>query len=290
MDRVLITRGEIERVLADPSFQVVSVPSAGSGLAWLRSTVCRFTNGEVHARRRALVEAELDRLVPAALCADARRRTDLVLDGAGGHLEVMGQVARAVPLAVLCSALGMTADQLDGAVADATLVGRGYLTGEQDAQVDAAVERLVERLGRGRSEDSAAALAVLAQACEATAALIGNALVLCAERPELRGDVEGLLAQTLSSAAPLRLMRRVSPDGQALVLDLEAASRNGAPGGRPLTFGSGLRPCPGEREALALAGGVIEALLSRPVGVEEGVTYVDSPAFLLPDRILVTVP
>jgi glucose-6-phosphate-specific signal transduction histidine kinase len=36
-------------------------------MAWLRATVAGFSSGEVHTRRRALVEADLARLDPAAL-------------------------------------------------------------------------------------------------------------------------------------------------------------------------------------------------------------------------------
>ena len=40
-------------------------------LPWLRATVSRFANGETHARRRALVEALLAELDPAALREEA---------------------------------------------------------------------------------------------------------------------------------------------------------------------------------------------------------------------------
>jgi cytochrome P450 len=289
METVVNTRSEIEQVLADPSFQVASVAPAQGGLGWLRSTVCRFTNGEEHARRRALVEAELNRLDPNDLRTGARRRTREVVAAADGSLDVMGQVARPVPLAVLCGALGVAEGQLDGAVTDSALVGRGYLTGEQDGPTDAAVDRLASLLARGGAEETAAALAVLAQACEATAALIGNALVVARERPGLAGDAQGLLQETLRTAGPLRVMRRLSPQGDAVVLDLEAASATRGPGERPMAFGSGIRPCPGEAQAMALALGVVEALLSSRVVIVEAVTYADSAAFRLPESIRVTV-
>jgi cytochrome P450 len=289
MDRVVTGRGFIESVLADPGFEVVPVPEGETGLAWLRSSVCRFTNGEVHARRRALIEGELEHLDPAALRADAGRRTTAILGVAGGHLDVMREVARPVPMATLCAALGVAGDHLAGAATDAALVGRGYLTGNQDPEVDAAVDRLAAQLERGGPEEAAAALAVLAQACEATAALIGNALVLSTERSDLRADIGDLVQETLRTAPPLRVMRRVSPEGDGVLLDLEAASGEGGPADRPSQFGSGIRPCPGQAEALALAEGVIDALVSHGVVVDGDVTYANSPAFRLPERIVVTV-
>jgi cytochrome P450 len=289
MDRVVTGRSFIESVLADPGFEVVPVPEGETGLAWLRSSVCRFTNGEVHARRRALIEDELEHLDPAALRADAGRRTTAILGVAGGHLDVMREVARPVPMATLCAALGVAGDHLAGAATDAALVGRGYLTGNQDPEVDAAVDRLAAQLERGGPEEAAAALAVLAQACEATAALIGNALVLSTERSDLRADIGDLVQETLRTAPPLRVMRRVSPEGDGVLLDLEAASGEGGPADRPSQFGSGIRPCPGQAEALALAEGVIDALVSHGVVVDGDVTYANSPAFRLPERIVVTV-
>jgi cytochrome P450 len=280
--RRIVNREELERVLADPEFEVTTVDGGRAGIAWLRASVCRFANGETHARRRGLVEEELARMDPDELRARARERAERVLAHSGGELETMGELARAVPLAVLARALGVSEGELPEAVEAATIVGGAYLGGEGDERADAAVERLSQLLPRADAERSAAALAVLAQACEATAALIGNALVLSGEREQSLEDVEALLAETLRAAAPLRVMRRVSRGGEAIVIDLEAASSASEPGQRPLTFGGGLRPCPGEREALALARGVLEALLPSCTVVTDGLACVVSPVFRLP--------
>ncbi len=281
------SRREIEQILADPSYRVAPVPSGASGLAWLRANVCRFVNGDAHARRRALVEDELRGLHPPALRADARRRAQLALAAGAASFDVMERLARAVPLATLGAALGIDERRLDAAVEDSVLVGARYLTGERGDDVDAAVERLTELLARRGAEQSAAAVAVLAQACEATAALIGNALVLMTERPELNGGVDRLLEETLLGAAPLRVMRRVSPDQEPIVLDLESAVGEQAPiaDPQPLTFGSGLRPCPGETQAMALAAGVLDELTRRCTILADGIAYAVSPAFRLPARV-----
>src|SRR3954464_3148443 len=39
-------------------------PGPFGTMAWLRATVCRFANGETHARRRAIAEAPLAALHP----------------------------------------------------------------------------------------------------------------------------------------------------------------------------------------------------------------------------------
>jgi hypothetical protein len=238
MDRVVTDRGEIERILGDPRYIVAAAPAGETGLAWLRAHVCRFTNGAVHARRRALVEAELARLQPSALRVDAYRRAR----DAGGDDD-----GRSAVLGALAAALGIAADGLNGAVADATLVGRCYLSGERQPGVDGAVSRLVDRLGRDGDEASAAAVAVLAQACDATANLLAAARALARDEPGLAGNSDRLLAETLVRRPPLPALRRVTPDGATIVLQ------------GPPQFGAGIRPCPGRDEALALAAGVLDA-------------------------------
>jgi cytochrome P450 len=240
MDRVVTDRGEIERILGDPDYTVATAPAGETGLEWLRAHVCRFANGAPHARRRALVESELARLQPSALRADACRRAQNAADADG--------VARTAPLGALAAALGIAPDEIDGTIADATLVGRCYLGGEQQPGVDDAVNRLVQRLGRDGEEPSAAAVAVLAQACDATANLITSARSLAGDEPGLAADSDRLLAETLVRRPPLPALRRVAPDGATVVLE------------GPPQFGAGIRPCPGRDEALALAAGVLDAL------------------------------
>jgi cytochrome P450 len=278
-------RDDVERVLADPAYGVPVAPAGDRGLAWLRSAVSRFVNGAEHARRRPLVEAEIDALDPAALRREARRRAEALLDGAAGRVEAMAYIARPVPLAALGRALGIADADLDGAVADVMAVGPAYASGAGDDRVDAAVERLRRLLDRGGPEETAAAIAVPVQACEATAALIGNAVVMAAGRPDLRDDAGALLRETLLRAAPVRLMRRVSSGGDAVTLDLDAAVADAGPGDPPLTFGSGLRPCPGVPQALALAAGVLDALLPRCALAPDGVAYAELPALRLPARL-----
>jgi cytochrome P450 len=289
MDEPVTQRADVVRVLADPSFGVPVAPAGERGLAWLRSTVSRFVNGPEHARRRALVEAEIDRLDTAALRCDARRRTDGVLATASGSIDVMTAVARPVPLATLARALGVGDGEVAVAVAYTVVVGPAYLSGVADEEVDAAVEGLLRLLDRGEPEGSAAAIAVLAQACEATAGLIANALLLAAWEPALRGDVEKLLMEVLRRVSPLRIMRRVAPGGEPVTLDLDAASRDSGPGDPPLAFGSGVRPCPGAEQAMALAAGVLEALLPRCALGPGGPTWVEGSPLRLPLRLELVV-
>ena len=68
-------------------------------------------------------------------------------------------------------------------------------------------------------------VALLVQACEATAALV-------------RGGLERPLEEVLRDSPPVPATRRVGPDGRVVVIDLA---------GPP--FGAGPRACPGEAHA-----------------------------------------
>jgi cytochrome P450 len=67
---------EVRAILDNPSFEVPTAPRARDGIAWLRANVSRFANGDVHTRRRALVEQELERLSPVDLRSLAARSAD----------------------------------------------------------------------------------------------------------------------------------------------------------------------------------------------------------------------
>ena len=129
-------------VLLDPGYRVPAAPPATSGLGWVRAAVPRFSDGEVHARRRVLV--------------------DRLLAGIGATPD-----PGAEPTTVLLQALGLPRDCLP----DVELVAAAYQPhAPQSAAADAAADRLVARCG-GRTEESAARVCVLVQAHGALRAL-----------------------------------------------------------------------------------------------------------------------
>ncbi|GAA0233809.1 hypothetical protein [Cryptosporangium japonicum] len=132
-------------ILTDPRYVVPPVPDAPRGVAWLRASVARFSSGETHRRRRALVVALLDTVPPDSL----RGRT--------GH-----------PVAVLARAL-----DLDAPVEWVADVAQAYQPGTGDeARADDATDRLVRRLGGAYDEATAARIGLLVQACQATLHLV----------------------------------------------------------------------------------------------------------------------
>jgi hypothetical protein len=172
-------------------------------MAWLRATVSRFANGETHARRRALVEARLAALDPAALATAATSPR-------------VGVPRPYLPVAVLAAATGVT-DPV-AAVVHTRVIAAAYHPGTDAAGADDALAALLALLPPQQPEALAQHVALLVQACEATAGLI-------------RGD-----------DLPVKTTKRVAADGTIVAVDLA---------GRP--FGEGARRCPGERHARALA-------------------------------------
>lgn len=139
-------------ILADPRF--VPPPPEPPGpvgtMTWLRATVARFSSGADHARRRALVEAELAGMDPVALREQAK------VDD---------------PVAVLAAALGIK--DTAAAVSAVRLVADAY-QGVYDTPPDAAVAALVAMLPDADPELAANRIGILVQACDATAALIAG--------------------------------------------------------------------------------------------------------------------
>src|SRR5262245_12178263 len=187
-------------VLGDAAFEVpvtgsgaVSESDDAPGITWLRSQVSRFANGDVHAGRRALVVALLDGIDPADLRQVAADRATASL--AVG--ESSATIARTVPVAVLATALGIDGDVTD----DVRVVARGYHPGsDAGPEGDAAVATLATACGGVADEATAARIAVLVQACDATAVLIDNAFVWAARR---EAPTDRLLDETLRLDPPV---------------------------------------------------------------------------------------
>ena len=309
---------DIRAVLADPRF-TVSPPGPGGPpgtVSWLRASVSRFANGAEHRARRDLVEAELSRLDPDALRAIARELAVGQLAGCGrpgGRVDVMSLLARRVPVTALAAQLGLAAPLR--AAAAVTAIAASYFPGSdarREQQADAETAWLVAALGSARPDLTVARIAIMVQACDATAGLVGAALHLLQENTGGRagGDwpTGALLAETLLRRPPASKFRRVasaSADvggqhvraGERVVCDIDAAGcdpQAGAHGPGPaapagLAFGAGLRPCPGPAHALALAAGVIDAVRERCV-LQPGtpVTYEVAPT-RVPERLEVVL-
>ena len=176
-------------MLTDPSYLVPATPPAPTGVAWLRSSVARLSNGDTHVRRRALAVAELAAIDPDDLRVLALKR------GTG-------------PVEVLAEALSLPPTIAD----DIAVIATSYqphttITPEADEATDRLARLLRINKGSDDSADSGAderianLIALLVQACEATKALVENTLA---------GRTD----------PPVPLTRRIAPDGTTVEIDL----------------------------------------------------------------------
>ena len=129
------------------------------------------------------------------------------------------------PVEVLAEALGMPTAVAD----DIAVIAKSYQPHTTiTPAADEAVDRLVRTLG-DYDERTANRIALLVQACDATAALVVNTLA---------GRTD----------PPVPKTRRVAPDGTTVEIDLTDSP-----------FGAGPHACPGRSHALALADGLVRA-------------------------------
>ncbi|WP_306357111.1 MULTISPECIES: hypothetical protein [unclassified Nocardia] len=217
---------EALRTMPVPTFPTAT---AATGTAWLRAHVPRFSEGPDHARRRALVIAELDRLSPT----DLRHRVHAVTDHPLPHIEV------------LLKAMGLH----HVPAATVAVIAAHYQPHEPDSTAaDAAVDALVAACGGVADEVTAARICVLVQACVATDVLVTHARDLIARHTPRSWSPDEILARTMIESPPLRSTRRVI-GGEQVELDLRH------PG---LGWGAGPHACPGRPQAIALAAGILE--------------------------------
>jgi cytochrome P450 len=271
---VVTETAEVHAVLADERF-VVRPAEAGAPagtVAWLRASVSRFANGAEHDRRRTLVVAELEHLDAAELRTAARAAAGAACAAAPD--EAVATLARRVPAIVLAERFG-AADPAQVAAAVGA-VAAAYFPGAAEPverAADAAVKSLPDLLAGPDLDRVVARITVLVQGYDATANLVAAALSLLSELP---ADVatDTLLAETAYRRPPVPALRRVADAparlgdraieaGDSVVCEVTAASAPDGPAADALTFGYGLRPCPGPAQALALAAGVIDAVRER---------------------------
>ncbi|MFF5174523.1 cytochrome P450 [Micromonospora sp. NPDC000089] len=291
-----VTRyADVHAVLTDPAFEVPVAPPGPPGtLAWLRGAVARFSPAERHAGRRALAVAALGSIDPDLLRRDAARLTaELCVAGGSSPPAPLGRRAlatpstvealggtgsdpvaplRGVPVRVLAAHLGL-ADPV-AAVPAVAAVAAAYQPGADRAAVrraDDGVAALLALTPPEPPEALANRIGLLVQACDATAGLIAAAARYAPTVPRAV-PTAALLAEVLRVDPPVRGTRRRAvtgaevggrsiPAGAHLWLRFDAANRDPArdPAAPPLTFGAGRHGCPGQRHALALAAGVVEA-------------------------------
>jgi cytochrome P450 len=291
---------DVAAALASPALSVAPARSQGGTAAQLLARMARFSDGAEHAQRRARVEALLPE---AGLEFAAARAAGDLLERSAGVVDAM-PIARTVPVSVLAAALGVPEFDVEQVV---TMTGRlcegvspshvAGSTSPDGENIDDAAERLLALLapvGSGDDDEVVAVASVLFQARDATAALVGAALLISAEP----GADDEFVERALRQHPPVQCTRRTAladvelggvtvPRGASVWVFLAAAETG--PPAAATTFGSGPHACPGSGPAVALANGVVDGIRSagwRPVPGQP-VRYEPRPNLRLPARILV---
>ena len=282
--RWIVARAEnVEHVLADTN--AVIGFGATDAAASVQSRMARFTDGPAHSDRREVATSALRRLEAAAL---GRRAAELTMSRLAevDEIDLIAAIARAVPIATLAAALGIDESAAVEAATELALA-IAPLRGSSRGNAESPLRRIC-------AVDATAALsdadintaALLFQAVDATAGLIGNSVVtvgrvgLPAEasaidfvREVSRFD-PAVHFTTRRAAADIDVGGERIPAGSTVLVDLAAAGRDPARWTdadvfRPsrdapsFAFGDGVHRCPGSDHALALAAGVFASIVER---------------------------
>jgi cytochrome P450 len=299
--------GAVAAALALPALSVAPHgPAAAGPAAQLTARMARFSDGEDHRRRRAIVT---DLLPPIpTLAGIAGARVNDYFRRRVSAFDVM-PMARQLPAQVLARGLGLDpaaadrAAELTGMLCDAltpALRPRPVPAGCAD-DAAAELEALFGRhFGAGEPEHIAAAISVLFQARDATAALIGTAVLAPAGAgPDSRSPGQRV-EHVLRQEAPVQCTRRAVaadaaigdttvPAGSSVWIFVATAERGA---GMPATFGTGPHACPGAAHAIAIARQVVTVIDAEGWRSVPGqhVEYEPRPNIRVPVRVLVARP
>jgi cytochrome P450 len=298
---VAASRETVEAALSHPALRVrppaepVPRALAGTPAGEVFARLVRMTDGEFHSRHKPAVQQAVSRftLADVALAA-AMAALDLAARrDANAFLSALPVQAMARLLRVADGLLEATTRWVDEFVqgiapqASAEAIARAN---------QAAMELMAQGEARGLDAvQSANRIAMMQQALDATAGLVGNTVRLLQDRPELVARTPSLdtwrtiVAEVARWDAPVQNTRRFAVadltlagqsmgQGQGVLLLLGSANRdetlNRDPDAfdpnrvqrRSMSFGAGPHGCPGEAIAIEMAAAGLRALhAARPL-------------------------
>jgi cytochrome P450 len=215
--------------------------------AELRDTMARFSSGDEHRHRRAAVEGAIAHIDTDLLVREVTERTQTAT-AAAGSVDAVADIGLVVPTLALLVTLGVPADQLAGRADDVRIVvatiGRGALV---SANTEAATRRLTTTFA-DHAAGAVAAISMLYQNHDATAALFASTLLARATgipRENALARTERIALESLTIAdefVEANEVVEVSLDGDGL------------------EFGLGDHACPGQALAVLIVDAMIGAL------------------------------
>jgi len=228
--------------------------------------MARFSEGDEHAERRADVEAAIADVDVSALSTEVLERTRVALQARPSDVEridALSDIGIVVPTHALLAALGVDQSDVVRRAADVALIvasiGRSAAV---TAETDAAARRLLN-LFASHSAGPVAAISMLYQNHDATAALFGSVL-LARATGETRHNA---LARTVRVALePITVIDADAIDADVTAGEVVEVSLDG----EDVEFGAGRHACPGERLAVAIVDAMIAAIDGSEFTVDIG--------------------
>lgn len=245
----------------------------------------RMNDGDFHRAHKPAVQASAQRWdasAASAAAAAAAQQLRGTLDG--------NALLSAVPVQAMARLLGVPADQLQPTTQRVLQFTQAIAPGAAGEAIAAGSEAARQLMAQGEAQGlgpvhAANRIALMQQAVDATAGLLGNAALALRADPRLHGHaLPDVVAEVSRWDAPVQNTRRFAAQavtlagqrieaGQGVLLVLAAANRDPAlnpepqrlwpdrPARRGLGFGAGVHACPGEALAIAIASAALPALL-----------------------------
>ncbi len=254
---------------AEPVPRALQETAAGAVFAQL----VRMTDGAFHAEHRPAVDRAAQAWTEQDVEASARRAAQELAERGDANAWL-----QEVPVRTMARLLGLPDAELDAVTQDVLDFVAGIAPGASAAQVGAATaaaERWTARCeAQGVSGPRAAnRLALLQQSVDATAGLIGNAILAWQRAPEVVDSA--FIAEVARVDPPIHHTRRFAAEavtllgqplqpGDGVLVLLASANHDPAAGGRDFGFGAGAHACPGQRIAHAIARTAVAFLADAP--------------------------
>jgi cytochrome P450 len=272
-----------------PAAEQVPRALAGTPTGEVFALLVRMNDGEFHARHRPAVQARVRQFDDRAVGRAAAQAVDDL-----ASRSTPDRLCSAIPVRAMALLLGVAPDALDATTQAVHRFAEGIGPGAAAQAVEEASRAVQLLMAQGEAEGldavrSANRIALMQQSLDATAGLIGNALLWLQAQPTLARHADAspdamrsFVAEVARwdpsvqntrrfAAADLSLGQARLRSGDTLLLVLAAANRDaalnpqperfwpGRPEPRSLGFGAGAHGCPGER----IANGIAAAALAR---------------------------
>lgn len=285
------TAEAVDAALRHPALRVrppaEPVPRAlqGTAAGEVFAQLVRMNDGAFHAEHRPPVDQAIRALAPDAVAGASRRAAEALWDR--GDLDGW---LHGVPVRAMAQVLGVAEADLDMVTAEVLAFTQGIAPQASPEQVADAARAAAAWMARCGAQDitgprAANRLALMQQSVDATAGLIGNALLRLQRAPQ--APDAAFIAEVARWDPPIHHTRRFAAEDVRLMgQDLRAgdgilvllASANRDPAAQPhahafdplrqspqdFGFGAGPHACPGRRIALALAHAAVRYVADQP--------------------------